>query len=313
MKLNYKKLGDYIEACDILNEDMNLTLLQGISNEKYFQSCKSNTVDIDLSKYRVCRKGWFAYNRATTRNGEKISIAYREKDDCLVSPSYKCFRIKDEKQLSPYYLLLWFKRSEFDRYARFMSHGSAHEYFEYEQLAEVQLPVPPIEEQEKIVDAYQKIEMRIALKEKINNNLETTLTTEFRKLFLSKTASESILLGEIIQFGNGKSRPKNSGSYSVYGGNGILDYVDTYNAENIVAIGRVGAYCGSVYIETQKCWISDNAISAKSKLCEYEYYDYFLLKSLNLFNYHVGTGQQLLTQEILNRITIIKPNIGTFS
>ena len=144
---------------------------------------------------------------------------------------------------------------------------------------------------------------------RVNDNLEATLTAEFRKLFLSGTTSESVLLGDIIQFGNGKSRPKISGSYPVYGGNGILDYVDTYNAENIVAIGRVGAYCGSVYIETQKCWISDNAISAKSKLCEYEYYDYFLLKSLNLFNYHVGTGQQLLTQEILNRITIPKPNI----
>ena len=116
-------------------------------------------------------------------------------------------------------------------------------------------------------------------------------------------------MGDIIQFGNGKSRPKISGSYPVYGGNGILDYVDTYNAENVVAIGRVGAYCGSVYIEPKRCWISDNAISAKSKLCEHEYYDYFLLKSLNLFNYHVGTGQQLLTQEILNKIVVTKPNI----
>ena len=129
-------------------------------------------------------------------------------------------------------------------------------------------------------------------------------------MFSTETTSESVLLGDIIQFGNGKSRPKISGSYPVYGGNGILDYVDEYNAENVVAIGRVGAYCGSVYIESQKCWISDNAISAKSKLSEYEYYDYFLLKSLNLFNYHVGTGQQLLTQEILNKIVIPKPNMN---
>lgn len=187
--------------------------------------------------------------------------------------------------------MLWFKRKEFDRYARYHSHGSVREIFDWEEMCNIELPIPSIDEQQKIVNAYQTIERRIALKKKINENLETTLTTEFRKLFLSKTAAESILLGEIIQFGNGKSRPKNSGSYSVYGGNGILDYVDTYNAENIVAIGRVGAYCGSVYIETKKCWISDNAIYAKSKLCEYEYYDYFLLKSLNLFNYHVGTGQ----------------------
>lgn len=172
MKSNYKRLGDYIVPCDVLNDDLSLSLLQGISNEKYFQNCKSNTVDIDLSRYRVCKKGWFAYNRATTRNGDKISIAYREEEDCLVSPSYKCFKISNEQQLLPYYLLLWFKRPEFDRYARFMSHGSAHEYFEYDQLCEVELPVPPIKEQEKIVDAYQKIENRIALKKKINENLE---------------------------------------------------------------------------------------------------------------------------------------------
>ena len=130
MKSNYKRLGDYIEPCDLLNDNGEITLLQGISNEKYFQRCKSNTNDIDLTRYRICREGWFCYNRATTRNGDKISIAYRDKEDCLVSPSYKCFRIKDENLLNPYYLLLWFKRPQFDRYARFKSHGSAHEYFE---------------------------------------------------------------------------------------------------------------------------------------------------------------------------------------
>ena len=106
MKSNYDVLGKYIAPCDELNSEAELTLLQGISNEKYFQGCKSNTNDIDLTRYRICRKGWFCYNRATTRNGEKISIAYREEEDCLVSPSYKCFKIVDENKLDPIYLLL---------------------------------------------------------------------------------------------------------------------------------------------------------------------------------------------------------------
>lgn len=164
MKSMYKKLGDYIEPCDLLNDKEEITLLQGISNKKYFQACKSNTNDIDLSRYRICRKGWFAYNRATTRNGDKISIAYRDGEDCLVSPSYKCFRIKDENELNPYYLMLWFKRPQFDRYARFRSHGSAHEYFEYDEMCEVELPIPSIEEQLKIVEEYQTLEHRIELK-----------------------------------------------------------------------------------------------------------------------------------------------------
>jgi len=171
MKSNYDVLGKYIVPCDELNSAGELTLLQGISNEKYFQGCKSNTNDIDLTRYRICRKGWFCYNRATTRNGEKISIAYREEKDCLVSPSYKCFKIVDENKLDPIYLLLWFKRPEFDRYARFMSHGSAHEYFEYEQMCDVVLPVPSIEEQRKIVANYRSLEHRISLLSQINDNL----------------------------------------------------------------------------------------------------------------------------------------------
>ena len=93
----------------------------------------------------------------------------------------------------------------------------------------------------------------------------------------------------------------------VYGGNGVLSYTDHHNIENAVLIGRVGAYCGSVYLEQGICWVSDNAIFAKSKITKDEFFDYFLLKRLNLFNHHVGTGQQLLTQEILNNIEVPKP------
>lgn len=88
----------------------------------------------------------------------------------------------------------------------------------------------------------------------------------------------------------------------MYGGNGILSYTDRSNAENVVLIGRVGAYCGSIYIEEQCCWVSDNAIVAKSKIMNDEYFDYFLLKCFNLYDHHVGTGQQLLTQGILNAL-----------
>lgn len=112
-----------------------------------------------------------------------------------------------------------------------------------------------------------------------------------------------------MSFGNGKSRPRTDGYIPVYGGNGILSYTDQHNIENAILIGRVGAYCGSVYLEQGICWVSDNAIYAKSKISKDEFFDYFLLKGLNLFNHHVGTGQQLLTQEILNNIEVAKPDI----
>jgi len=114
-------------------------------------------------------------------------------------------------------------------------------------------------------------------------------------------------LSDFIQFKNGKKRPVGTGSIPVYGGNGILDYTDVVNQENSVIIGRVGAYCGSVYYEPVQHWVSDNAISAVNKSNSDILYDYYLLKSLNLNHRHIGTSQPLLTQEILNSIVVELP------
>ena len=102
----------------------------------------------------------------------------------MVSAVYTVFEVWN-KELVPEYLMLWFKRPEFDRYARYHSHGSVREIFDWEEMCNVELPVPPIEEQEKIVDAYQKIETRIALKKKINENLEVRALTILKDFLLS--------------------------------------------------------------------------------------------------------------------------------
>lgn len=109
-------------------------------------------------------------------------------------------------------------------------------------------------------------------------------------------------LCDIIQFKNGKKRPASEGAIPVYGGNGILGYTNTSNYNQCVIIGRVGAYCGSVYYEENACWVSDNAIAAQPKGETDILFVYYLLKSLNLNGRHIGTSQPLLTQEILNRI-----------
>ena len=116
-------------------------------------------------------------------------------------------------------------------------------------------------------------------------------------------------LGEIIQFKNGKKRPQEDGQYPVYGGNGILGYSKESNYCNCIAIGRVGAYCGSVYYEPESCWISDNAIVALPKEGVDIRYTYYLLKSAHLNRRHIGTGQPLLTQDILNRIECAVPSL----
>ena len=144
-----KRLGDYICEVDVRNRDLEVKLSQGISNEKFFQQPKQ--VAENPYNDKVVRKGQFAFNRATTRNGNKISIAYREGEDCTVSASYCVFYVTNEKNLLSKYLMMWFRRPEFDRYAIYHSHGSAHEYFTFENMCEVELPIPPIEQQQRIV------------------------------------------------------------------------------------------------------------------------------------------------------------------
>ncbi|KEQ01146.1 Restriction endonuclease S subunit [Snodgrassella alvi SCGC AB-598-J21] len=111
-------------------------------------------------------------------------------------------------------------------------------------------------------------------------------------------------LNDILEFKNGKAKKTNHGNIPIYGGNGVLGYCSDSNFENVLIIGRVGVYCGSVHIEESKCWISDNAIAGLPKKSSYNYYNYYLLKSLQLNNKQVGSSQPLLTQDILNNIGV---------
>lgn len=171
MNENYRTLGDYIEIVDERNKDLAIDNLLGVSIAKKFIPSIANIVGTDLSNYKIVRTGQFAYGPVTSRNGEKISIAFLDGDDCIISSSYTVFQVTKENELDPEYLMLWFSRPEFDRYARYKSHGSVREIFDWNELCMVELPVPDIEKQRKIVKAYKTITDRIDLKQKINDNL----------------------------------------------------------------------------------------------------------------------------------------------
>ncbi|MGB7649807.1 MAG: restriction endonuclease subunit S [Gallionella sp.] len=111
-------------------------------------------------------------------------------------------------------------------------------------------------------------------------------------------------LNQLIDFRNGKAIKKSNGGIPIYGGNGVLGYSDKSNYENTLIVGRVGAYCGSVHIETEKCWVSDNAIAGLPKAGYNNEYNYYLLKSLRLNEQRIGSSQPLLTQGILNNIQV---------
>lgn len=171
MEKGYKILGNYIRLVDERNRNLAITKLLGVSISKKFIPSIANIVGTDLSNYKIVRTGQFAYGPVTSRNGEKISIAYLDEEDCIISSSYTVFEVENKEELDPEYLMLWFSRPEFDRYARYKSHGSVREIFDWNELCMVELPVPDIEKQRKIVKAYKTLTDRIALKQQINDNL----------------------------------------------------------------------------------------------------------------------------------------------
>ena len=172
MRSNYDTLGKYIQPIDIRNSEGKEENLLGVTTQKYFMPSIANTVGTDFSKYKVVQKGQFTYVPDTSRRGDRIAIALlQDWDEGLVSNIYTVFEVTDEEKLLPEYLMLWFKRPEFDRYARFMSHGSVREIFDWEEMCKVELPVPDITVQRSIVRAYNTIERRIQHLRQLNDNL----------------------------------------------------------------------------------------------------------------------------------------------
>lgn len=182
MKKGYQLLGKFIRQVDIRNTEGKEENLLGVSVQKQFIPSIANTVGTDFTKYKVVRKGQFTYIPDTSRRGDKIGIALLEDyDEGLVSNVYTVFEVIDENQLMPEYLMLWFRRPEFDRYARFKSHGSVREVMDWDEMCKVELPVPSLEKQRRIVKSYKAITDRIALKKQINDNLVAVGTASIQK------------------------------------------------------------------------------------------------------------------------------------
>lgn len=204
-KTNYKRLGDYIREVDVRNRDLKVTKLLGVSISKEFIPSIANTIGTDMSSYKVVEPWQFAYGPVTSRNGDKVSIAlYKDGEKAIISQAYTIFEVTNKAELLPEYLMMWFRRPEFDRYARFKSHGSAREIFSWEEMCDVELPIPPIDQQRKIVAEYNAIQQRIKLNEQLIVKLEETAQAIYRKMFVNgidkNNLSEGWKLGTIKDF-----------------------------------------------------------------------------------------------------------------
>ena len=191
--MEYKRLGDNIREVNVRNRDLKVTNLQGVSISKQFIPSIANTIGTDMSTYKVVNPGQFAYGPVTSRNGDKVSIAlYKGDGDAIISQAYTVFEVVDSEQVSSEYLMMWFQRPEFDRYARFHSHGSAREIFDWDELCGVYLPLPDIDRQREIVEEYETLSHRIRLNEQMIEKLEATAQALYRKMFVDGIDKENL-------------------------------------------------------------------------------------------------------------------------
>lgn len=319
MKEGYRLLGDFIRQVDVRNTDGKEENLLGVSVQKMFIPSIANTVGTDFTKYKVVKRGQFTYIPDTSRRGDKIGIALlTDYDEGLVSNIYTVFEVKDENALLPEYLMLWFSRPEFDRYARFKSHGSVREVMDWDEMCKVELPVPSIEKQRSIVKAYNTITDRIELKRKINDNLEATAQAVLQDKINSNGIETTV--DSLIDLFDSMRKPMSSLDrsgmerlYPYYGAASLMDYVDDYIFDGIYGLlGEDGTVMDENGYPTMqyvwgKFWVNNHAHIFQGKNGYSTELVYLILKNTVVRNAVTGAVQLKINQENLRNLPVVVP------
>ncbi|CCX62247.1 type I restriction-modification system specificity determinant [Bacteroides sp. CAG:598] len=191
-KTDYKRLGDYIHEVDVRNRDLEVNELVGLTINKAFIPSVANTIGTDLSNYKVIRKDQFACSLMQVSRDGKMPVAMFEGECAIMSPAYPMFEVVDKTVLLPQYLMMWFSRNEFDREASFYAVGGVRGSLTWQDFCDMTLPIPPIEQQRKIVAEYETISKRIRLNEQMITRLEETAQILYRKMFVDGIDKENL-------------------------------------------------------------------------------------------------------------------------
>ena len=292
-KAEYKRLGDYIREVNVRNRDLKVTNLLGLSVSKEFMPSIANTIGTDMSAYKIVERNQLVYIADTSRRGDKIAIGLLDKyDNAIVSQAYTVFEVIDHEQLLPEYLMMWFRRPEFDRYARFHSHGSAREIFDWDELCDVMLPIPFITRQREIVSEYETLTNRIRLNNQMIQHLEATTQALYRKTFVDNIDKENLpegwrmgTIGDMLELQRGFDLPSQArvdGKYPIYASTGIADYHNEYKVEPpCIVTGRSGTI-GEVFYSNEKCWPLNTTLWVKDFKGTPSFFVYYKLKELDL-------------------------------
>lgn len=326
MKSNYEPLGKHIQLVDYRNSEEVTSTVLGISIDKEFMPSVANVIGTDLSRYKLISKGLFACNPMHVGRDERLPIALYEKDSpAIVSPAYFMFEIIDRDVLNEEYLMMWFRRPEFDRECWFMTDGSVRGGITWDDLCRIKLPVPSYARQCEIVESYRAITDRIALKRAENDNLEATAQAVYKKMFVTDVDNTALPEGWRIV-------PLESISELSAGGDKPSAYSDIQSETCNVPIFSNGIEQEGLYGFTDKAKISDESVTVSARgtvgyvfLREEPYvpivrliavvpdtqfvtakYLYFALSSIDLHS--TGTSQQQITVPDFKKRQILIPD-----
>ena len=309
MKSNYKPLGKYIQPVDERNSELVDLPLMGLSVSKNFFPTIANLVGTDMKTYKIVHRNQYTYIADTSRRGEKIAIALNDRfDKMLVSQAYSPFEVKDHNELEPEYLMMWFRRPEFDRYARFKSHGSAREIFDWEEMCNTLLPIPHIDKQREIVKEYNVIKNRIELNQQLIQKLEETAQAIYNEWFVEGIDLENLPEGwriekleKFTKLKYGKMLDSElflEKGYPVFSGYGVRGYYSEYMYEEpqILVLCRGVSGTGEVRLSPRFSFITNLSIVVEvdnpsvSKM-----YLYYYLMNSDLKSLDSGSAQSMIT------------------
>lgn len=334
--MSYKKLGDIVKFISNKNVDGIATILYGINIDKFFMPSVANTIGVDLKKYKVVVKNQFACNRMHVGRDKRLPISMSTYDyPFIVSPAYDVFEVIDEKVI-PEYLMLWFRRSEFDRQCWFYTDADVRGGLSLDALKSIEIRIPSIEKQREIVAQYQAVENKIKVNEQICEKLEATAQTVYKQWFvdfefpneegqLYKSSGGAMafndelekeipegwevgLLSDLITVKYGKDyKHLNNGNIPLYGSGGIMSYVDEilYDKPSVL-IPRKGSLNNILYIKTP-FWSVDTMFYTIPKIDNTLIYVFNVLSKMDFNSLNVGSAVPSMTTEYLNSMQILIP------
>ena len=204
MRSNYKRIADCITEIKLKNTDGAISSLKGININKQFMPSVANIIGTDLSKYKVVKMNQLAFNPMHVGRDEVLPISMLEdKEPIIVSPAYKVFEVTDEKEILPEYIMMWCRRTEFDRKAWFMTDNTVRGGLSWSDFCDTELPVPSIKKQREIVNEYNVVNNNISLNKQLTKRLEDAAQAIYKQWFvdfefpISKEYAQSISKPEL--------------------------------------------------------------------------------------------------------------------